>query len=96
MCRKTSGAAFVSWLVVPQAQFTYTLGQPKLLQSSKEGQRWFCDVCGTPLACVNQQHPQYVDVTIGSLDEPNEFPPAKDYYADTRLDWISALPEDAG
>ena len=87
MCRKTSAAPFVSWLVVPAPQFQWTSAAPKVLNSSADGTRYFCERCGTPIVCTNASHPQWVDVTVGSLDDPERFPPDKDVFEDTRLSW---------
>lgn len=92
MCRRTSGAPFVSWLLVPKQQFSYLRGEPRHLQSSKNGERWFCAQCGTPIACVvhHEGKPdKYIDITLGSLDAPDEFIPARDWFEDTRLAWLS-------
>ena len=87
MCRRTSAAPFVSWLVVPEPQFEWTSGSPALLQSSADGTRYFCAKCGSPLVCINAGHPEWVDVTVGSLDDPERFPPDRDVFTDTRLPW---------
>ena len=90
MCRRTSAAPFVTWIVVPDERFRYIKGDPKLLQSSESGSRYFCDACGTPLVCINSDHPDKVDVTTGSLDDPGSFPPKYAVFEDTKLDWLSA------
>ena len=89
MCRKTSAAAFVTWIVVPQSQFQYTKGTPETLQSSKSGTRYFCGTCGTPILCSNSDHPKQVDITTGSLDDPGRFPPKYAVFEDTKLEWLS-------
>ncbi len=88
MCRKTSGAPFVSWLVVPGTEFSYSEGAPQKLQSSDEGSRYFCSECGTPVVCISTRHPEIVDVTVGSLDQPADFSPTMDVYEDSRLPWV--------
>ena len=88
MCRRTSGAPYVSWVVVPELVFEYTKGSAKELISSEKGMRYFCDQCGTPVVCINSGHPEIVDVTVGSLDEPERFPPSMGFYEDTRLPWL--------
>ena len=88
MCRRTSGAAFVSWIVVPKTNFRYTAHIPKTLESSLHGTRYFCDRCGTPVACVIDSHPDVIDVTICSLDNPDCVKPKIDIYTDTKLSWI--------
>ncbi|MFQ6022652.1 MAG: GFA family protein [Acidiferrobacterales bacterium] len=89
MCRRTSGAPFVSWFVVPTSEFRWVSGKPKELQSSDHGIRSFCSDCGTPLTCELDTHPQVIDVTICSLDDPEQLPPKTDEYTDTQLSWVS-------
>ena len=91
MCRKTSGAPYVTWLVVPADTFRYTRGEPKVLNSSADGTRYFCDQCGTPVACINASHPEIVDVTLGSLDHPEGFTPNLEFFEDTRLGFVHKL-----
>ena len=88
MCRRTSAAPFVSWLVVPLNEFEYTKGKPKTLESSSHGTRYFCEECGTPVACILEKDPENIDVTICSLDQPENFEPKADIYLDTKLPWI--------
>lgn len=90
MCRRTSGAPYVTWLVVPVETFRYTKGEPQILNSSETGTRYFCDKCGTPVACINSTHPEIIDITLGSLDEPEKFEPTFDVYKDTRLGFTLA------
>jgi len=89
MCRRTSGAPFVTWIVVPDSAFQYTKGEPRTLQSSESGTRYFCESCGTPLTCINTEHPGKIDITTGSLDDPADFPPKFAVYDDTKLEWLS-------
>ena len=79
MCRRTSGAPYVSWLVVPDNAFSYTGQAPKQLQSSD---------CGTHVACTNKSHPEIVDLTLGSMDSPEAFTPTFTVYEDTRLSFV--------
>lgn len=87
MCRRASGAPYVGWLVVKAPAFAFTRGEPRELRSSEQGRRSFCADCGTPLTCVNAAHPDIVDVTLGSLDDPEQFPPTVCIHADTALSW---------
>jgi len=88
MCRRTSGAPFVTWLVVPAASFRYVQGEPRILRSSEKGTRWFCERCGTPLVCIVSDHPDNVDVTTGSLDQPERYAPSFAVHKDTKLPWL--------
>lgn len=89
MCRRTSAAPFVTWLVVKKSAFNLTANAPKQLQSSDEGARYFCPNCGTPITCDLTTHPELIDVTLGSLDDPTPFEPDLDVFEDTRLPWLS-------
>ena len=89
MCRRTSAAPFVPWLVVPLKNFEYTKGTPKRLASSSHGTRYFCEHCGTPVACILEKDPENIDITICSLDQPESFSPKADIYTDTKLPWIN-------
>jgi hypothetical protein len=91
MCRRTSGAPFVTWLVVPRSGFHYATGQPALLKSSEKGSRYFCSSCGTPVACISVDHADFVDVTLGSLDDPSAFTPDADFFDDTKLEWLGKI-----
>jgi len=87
LCRRAQAAPFVTWLVVPKAQFQYTADVPALLSSSADGTRYFCPHCGTHVACTNTTHPNIVDVTVGSLDDPAPHPPTMNVFADSELPW---------
>ena len=88
MCRRISGAAFVSWIAVPSSSFNYTQGGPKKLVSSSHGARYFCQDCGTPLVCILEEDQKNTYVTICSLDNPQNFKPKDDLYAEDMLDWM--------
>ena len=91
MCRRTSAAPYVTWIVVPVANFRLTKGEPTVLNSSTDGTRRFCNLCGTPVSCVNTSHPDIIDVTLCSLDDPSAMKPTLESYPDSRLDWVSDL-----
>ena len=91
MCRRIHSAPYVTWLVVPANRFHYITGTPSKLQSSEEGARYFCDRCGTHVACINTSHPDIVDVPVCCLDEPAPFEPTSSVHTDTRLAWHSEI-----
>jgi hypothetical protein len=89
MCRRTSGAPFVTWILLSEDQFRLTDGSPATLKSSASAARWFCGNCGTPVAFRSDKRPGKVDVTVASLDDPGAFPPAKGVYVDSKLNWVT-------
>ncbi len=88
MCRKTSAAPYVAWLIVAADVFQYTRGAPRVLASSEKGTRYFCPECGTHVACIISDRPTEVDVTLGSLDKPEDFTPTVDVHEEGRLPWV--------
>jgi hypothetical protein len=93
MCRRTSGAAYVTWAIIENDDFSFSRGNPKTLASSDHGTRTFCDQCGTPLTCVSTRHPDKIDITVGSFDAPAAFVPTQEYYTDTKLSWTDHVAE---
>jgi hypothetical protein len=75
-------------MVVPLEKFSYTAEEPVALQSSKHGTRYFCGSCGCHVACINTEHPDIIDIPVGSLDKPEAYPPTSEIFADTKLSWI--------
>ncbi len=88
MCRRTSGAAFVTWFTVPRESFTFTSGEPTSFSSSEQATRSFCPRCGTPLTFSSRGAPGEIDVTAGSLDEPSAVAPKADIYTGTKVEWV--------
>lgn len=72
-CRKASGSAFISWLSLRAAEFTFTIGKPTYFASSEKVQRGLCNQCGTALTYQMQDSGE-IDVTICSLDNPDVTP----------------------
>ena len=88
MCRQTSGAPFVTWVVVPKTVFHYTKGQPKTLVSSTKGRREFCADCGTPMVFYTADRPDNLDITTGSLLNPDDFKPTRVVHEESKLSWL--------
>ena len=88
ICRRTSAAPFVTWLVVPKQAFAYIRGRPKNLISSPLGSRDFCADCGTPLLFRSIERTENLDITIGSLDEPEKYIPTVAVHEDSKLCWL--------
>lgn len=88
ICRRTSGAPFVGWIIIAASAFRWTAGNPALLQSSSHGQRQFCAHCGTPVAFSSSQRPADIDITIGSLDQPEPWIPTLAVHGENKLPWV--------
>ena len=91
MCRRISAAPYVTWMIVPVGNVHLVTGEPARLKSSDDGTREFCNSCGTPVFCTNTGHPDIIDVTLCSLDEPAAFTPSVESYTDNKLNWVNDL-----
>ena len=87
-CRKVAGAPVVGWLTFPLENFRFTRGEPDEFASSPPVLRTFCRQCGTPLTYRSDAEPATLDVTTGSLDEPNAFPPTHHSWLVDDLKWV--------
>jgi len=91
MCRRSHGAAFVTWFAVPREQFLLEAGQElSRFQSSDHGARSFCRLCGSTLFCESTHHPDRVDIVLANMDGPIDRPPQVHVYFDDRAEWTHA------
>jgi hypothetical protein len=86
-CRRAAGAHVVAWFTVPTSSLTFTQGQLAIHRSSAPVQRGFCSRCGTQLTYRNDQWPDDVDVTVGSLDEPGRVTPTCHIWMEDAAPW---------
>jgi len=88
MCRRAAGSPMVGWFTVPRASYRLLAGTPVRYQSSSHAARTFCGGCGTPLTFESTRFPDETDITICSLDDPEQVPPRDHTRAATRLSWV--------
>ncbi|WP_413166760.1 GFA family protein [Capilliphycus salinus ALCB114379] len=87
ICRRTSGAAFGSWVHFEISNFSLNQ-EATTFKSSEHGERSFCPICGTQLFYKDSRAPQYIGVTLGSLDQPNNCLPQDHIWTSTQLEWL--------
>jgi GNAT superfamily N-acetyltransferase len=88
ICRRTSGAPFVTWATFPAARFTFTAGTPSQIETTARAVRTFCARCGTALTFREHARPNSVDVTVGSLDQADKLVPREHVWTANRLGWL--------
>jgi len=71
ICRRTTGAPFVTWFSVRSSDFRITKGEPTLFNSTEKGVRSFCARCGTQLIFQHADFPDEIDVTTAASITPN-------------------------
>lgn len=92
-CRRAVGAQSVAWITVKLSDFTFEKEQPKRYKTDTGAYRTFCESCGSSLTYENDDRPGEIDITTGSLDCPEDFPPSKDVFADEKLSWVGLVGE---
>jgi hypothetical protein len=88
MCRRASGAAFLTFVHFPAAAFEWLAGQPMCYRSSAEAERGFCPRCGSTLTMHESILADRVQVTLGSLDRPDAIRPDDHVWTGSQLPWL--------
>lgn len=90
MCQKAAGNVFMPLVAAPREALHWTRGRPAVWRSSEHVERGFCANCGTPLF-YNGLNSNRINLTIGSLDHPEQFPPRDQHGTEGRLPWFAGL-----
>jgi len=88
LCRGTTGAPVVAWFTAARDSVRLTGQEPARFNSSANGVRSFCSICGTQILFSSADHPHVVDVTIASLDDPARVPPRSHTFVRSKLAWM--------
>ena len=88
MCRRSSGAAFITAAAFPTAAVHWAQGEPTWYQSSPEASRGFCARCGSWLSWRRGDE---VWLTVGTFDQPEAVPPREHHMAESQLSWVRQL-----
>jgi hypothetical protein len=96
-CRRASAAPALAWVTVSADSFEIAQGRLATIRGRKGekgtcdgcgGERRFCPKCGTHITFVADDRTGEVDVTTGSLDNPDAFPPEKDEGLRSKIAWV--------
>lgn len=109
LCRRVSGAAFLTHVHFALGDFTWMVGEPTRYRSSSTAERGFCPKCGSTLTMHEPVLDDRVQVSLGSLDHPDAVRPDDHVWTESQLVWLriedalprfptisSAVPSDAG
>ena len=88
MCRRCSGAAFLTFVLFPREGFAWTAGEAKLYRSSAAATRGFCAHCGGTLVMHEADLEDLVQVTLGSLDRPQDVRPDDHVWTEEQVPWL--------
>lgn len=88
-CRRASGGTNVAWAVFDKGDFKWLRGEPADHESSP-GKHWlFCRECGSTVGYRRRERPDHMDITTGTLDEPDRFPPDVEIWIKEKIGWES-------
>ena len=99
VCRRTTGGILTTWITVPLASFQWLAGTPVEYASSASCRRYFCGRCGAQLSLFTDLSPDTLDITIATLDQPEQAPADRHIWVQDRLPWLQLdgqLPEEEG
>ncbi len=90
ICQKATSGLFAALAKIDEADLTWTRGRPAAFRSSSAACRDFCAACRTPLT-FRYLETAHMEVTIGSLDDPETVAPKLNFGVESRLSWIADL-----
>ncbi len=86
MCRKSSGAPYTGWLVVAAEAVKWLTAEPQAYKSSVNAARCHCRRCGSQISWQSSKRPEFIALTLGSLDKPDAVKPEKHIF------WADRVP----
>lgn len=100
-CQRQSGAAFSVNVVVDRDAVTMrgetitsftTVGT----DSGEERERQFCSTCGSPLATLMAESPQWTILKAGTLDDRSALSPAMEIWCESAQTWTGQADGERG
>jgi hypothetical protein len=88
MCQRATGGIFAALAGGKLENFAWTRGTPRFFASSNLARRGFCADCGTPLSFKYDAAGARMNVTLGSLDDPEQAPIETQMGVESRLSWV--------
>jgi hypothetical protein len=96
MCRKCSGAPFMTWVCLPREGFSSDGAGLRIRRSSAGVKRGFCGDCGAQIYMDYHASPT-IDVSVGTTDRPETIEVGDNIWTVSRLPLMkgfdSALPQ---
>jgi hypothetical protein len=75
------------WVTVARASFTVDTGVLSWFASTARVQRGFCPRCASPVAYLHADRPDEIDLTLGTVDQPEAFEPIDHIWMEDALPW---------
>ena len=92
-CRRASGGTNMAWAVFDKDQVEWLRRAPADYSSSP-GIFWlFCPECGSTVGYRRSERPGHLDITTGTLDDPDRYPPDVEIWVGERIGWEALHPD---
>ncbi|NUP12417.1 MAG: hypothetical protein HOW73_40750 [Polyangiaceae bacterium] len=87
-CRRACGATPVAWAAFHRTKVEWLTEPPKERASSARAFRSFCPDCGSQIGFRYPSEPDYVDITIATLDDPDAVAPRDHLWIRSKVAWV--------
>ncbi len=87
-CRRQTASPFTTFMGVPDGAWRWTSERPAVYVSSPGVRRYFCAVCGTPVAYEAERFEGEIHFYASLLDDHSGFTPEGHVHWDERVPWI--------
>lgn len=87
-CRHNTGSAVATFIGYRMEDVRWTEGARTYFESSPGVKRGFCATCGTPMSYEGDRAPGETHLYIGTMDEPDKFPPRNHVFFEERIAWF--------
>jgi len=88
MCQKSVGSVVVNWMDFYFEQVKWTIGKPTEYKSSETVYRGFCVKCGSSISFRDTRYPEYMTLSVASLDDPDLVQPSHHIYTESQVKWL--------
>jgi len=90
-CRKATGSAVATWVLVPLAAFRWQRGEEQLqsFASSDEARRLFCRTCGAAVGNLSRKRPTLMHLSAGTLDSAPALQVAFHLHVSSKAPWFT-------
>jgi len=87
-CQRITGAPVAAWMDFKVEHVRWLKEKPAEYASSTTIRRGFCSACGSTLSYRSVEHPDYLSLSIASLDDPDLVRPTYHIYTDSQVAWL--------
>ena len=88
-CRRSIGAPFGVWMDLKADNVVWLTRGLKEYSSSEKIRRGFCGNCGSSISYRSVDYPEYLTLSVASLDDPNQVVPTYHIYESQSVRWLA-------